>query len=174
MYEVFKNLNYEGVKIRRPFYSFNVSIFFTDLVSTASLFRVTGRTFVYIESIDFCTDLPEDIYKSLLTGGNAPHINFLSEDQKDLFNFKPIKLINYGEMKTNFGFMVNNKLNQDLLIQYVPNWIVSPQSIAYGATHVTANISINYAITTENEFIEKVIRGQRIVNQESKGGAYEC
>lgn len=175
MYEVFKNLNYEGVKIRRPFYSFETSILAINSPLVSSLFRVTGRTFVYIESIDFSTDLSEDIFKSLLTNGQVPYLKFLSEDQTELFNFKPIRLTNYGEIKANFGFMVNNKLNQDLLISYTPQWVVSPQLISYGASFITSNISVNYGLTTENEFIEKVIRGLKEKSQnQNKGQSYEC
>lgn len=160
MYSQFVGVPYESVRIRRPFFSFRNDIEITDpTIKAETLFKVIGRMFVYIESIDFSTNLPEDVYKSILRNGLAPQINFISEDGDSLYNFKPIKLINYAEIYPQFGFMVENKKNSNIQIAYTPNWQVSPELIEYGAEFISANISVNYGITTEEKFINRVVRG---------------
>lgn len=159
MLEVFKDVPYNAIYTRRPFYSFESTLPVIGVSQTEEFFKTIGRTYVYIESIDFKTDLPEDVYNSILRQGKVPQLNFKKRNGQDLYNFKPIKLLNYRSIPVNFGFMVDNTSNQNLLVEYTPDWVVSPQIVEYGANTITTNISINYSLTTYEPFIKKFVQG---------------
>lgn len=146
-----KNLPLKELHQRTPLFSFQFDPSAQNLQSKKeSLFTVNSNSIVFLHSLSFSSNLPTDIYRTILAVNNVPQINLIKETGEPL-NFKPISLLNQEQTILNLAFPISNYKNKDVLIEFLPKWFLSPELLNYAPYSLIFNISLNYEITTNEK-----------------------